>query len=757
MIALALAELAISSALAPLYSLLSVMGLSAWLGDAYPADAAISIVAKLLSCALVTYFVLQRGREGWRNLGWVGFKPVILVFAFAPLIAGVTIFLSEIDNLLRAYLPSTTLDNWNTAPELDSLMSTAWLGPALAVVIAPLTEEIIFRGVILRGLLGRWRPWIAITASALLFALMHLNPAQTPVALILGLLLGWVYARTRSLGLCILGHALNNAASYPIEFLPFEVQGFNFTPEDLPADVVLFQPWWFDLLGLAFFLVGLWIIHRYAPARTPWVVPPPPEPPLLRSTALPPSLPPRLSGNSAINGDCLPASVADTQPSMSAELVTLVTSLGQRARAASLVLANVPTAAKNAALDELARLIEVSHASLLAANALDLASSEAAALSPASRDRLTLNAARLTQLAQSVREVSALPDPVGALLDETIRPNGLRIRKVRVPIGVIGIIYESRPNVTVDCAILCLKSGNASILRGGKECFHTNTALAALIQQALATSGLPADAVQLVPTTDRAALTALLKLDTYVHCIIPRGGEGLIRFVAQNSTIPVIKHYKGVCFVYVDAAADLAMAEALTLNAKVSRPSACNSAEQLLVHRSVAEKFLPSVARALRAKNVELRCDAASAAILAAASAPNSDLRSPISESAASGAIPYVSATEADFSTEFLDYVIAIRIVDSLEGAIAIINRDSSNHSDAIVTADEPAARRFLAEVDSATVFWNASTRFNDGFEFGFGAEIGISTDRLHARGPMGLPELCSYKYLIEGTGQVRG
>ena len=437
---------------------------------------------------------------------------------------------------------------------------------------------------------------------------------------------------------------------------------------------------------------------------------------------------------------------------MSAELVALVTSLAQRARAASLVLANVPTSAKNAALAELARLLDASHDTLLAANARDLAAPAAAALTPASRHRLTLNPARLTHLAQSVREVVALPDPVGTVLDDTTRPNGLRIRKVRVPIGVIGIIYESRPNVTVDCAILCLKSGNASILRGGKECFHTTTALAALIQQALATAGLPADAVQLVPTTDRAALTALLKLDTLIHCIIPRGGEGLIRFVTQNSTIPVIKHYKGVCFVYADASADLAMAEAITVNAKVTRPSACNAAEQLLVHRSIAAQFLPSVARALLAKNVRLRCDPASAAILAAApsglSAPGSQLPAPI---------PTTPATDADYTTEFLDYIIAIRVVDSVDQAIAIINRDSSSHSDTIVTADEPTARRFLAEVDSATVFWNASTRFNDGFEFGFGAEIGISTDRLHARGPMGLPELCSYKYLIEGTGQIRG
>lgn len=424
---------------------------------------------------------------------------------------------------------------------------------------------------------------------------------------------------------------------------------------------------------------------------------------------------------------------------MSADLVQLVTSLAQRARAASLVLGTTPTAAKNAALAKLADLIDRSHAALLTANLQDLASPEAAALTAAARDRLTLNTARLKHLADSVREVIALPDPVGELLEEIHRPNGLRIRKLRVPIGVIGIIYEARPNVTIDCAILCLKSGNACILRGGKECFHTNTALATLIAQALAAAGLPTDAVQLVPTTDRAALTTLLKLDTLIHCIIPRGGENLIRFVAENSTIPVIKHYTGVCFVYIDAAADLAMAEAITLNAKVQRPSACNAAEQLLVHRSVAEKFLPPIARALVAKKVELRCDAASAAILAR------------------DKIATTSATEADYSKEFLDYVLAVRVVDSLDAAIATINRDSSNHSDAIITQDESAARRFLAEVDSATVYWNASTRFTDGYEFGYGAEIGISTDRLHARGPMGLRELCTHKFVIEGTGQIRG
>jgi glutamate-5-semialdehyde dehydrogenase len=424
---------------------------------------------------------------------------------------------------------------------------------------------------------------------------------------------------------------------------------------------------------------------------------------------------------------------------MSAELDQLVTKIAQRARQASLVLATAPTTQKNAALNELAGLIDLSHAELLAANAKDLAAAEANGLTKAQIDRLTLDAKRLAQLSESVRQVAALPDPVGAVLDETVRPNGLRIRKVRVPIGVIGIIYEARPNVTIDCAILCLKSGNASILRGGKEIFNTNTALAALVSASLLHAGLPADAVQLIPTTDRAALNTLLKLDQYIHCIIPRGGESLIRFVAGNSTIPVIKHYQGVCFVYVDAAADLAMAEKILINAKTSRVTVCNTAEQLLVHRSIAEKALPPLARALVAKNVQLRCDAASAAILT------------------SEKISTTPAVEADYRTEFLDYIIAVRVVDSLETAIATINRDSSAHSDAIVTNDELAARKFQAGVDSATVFWNASTRFNDGFEFGFGAEIGISTDRLHARGPMGLPELCSYKYLIDGTGQVRG
>jgi len=423
---------------------------------------------------------------------------------------------------------------------------------------------------------------------------------------------------------------------------------------------------------------------------------------------------------------------------MSSDLESLVTGIAQRARAAAWTLATMPTAKKNEVLIRLADLIGTSTVALLAANAEDLKAAQENGLAAAQIDRLTLTPARLEQLAASVRQVAELPDPVGETLEEWTRPNGLRIRKLRVPIGVIGIIYEARPNVTIDCAILCLKSGNAAILRGGKEIFHTNTALAALITAALTAAGLPADAVQLIPTTDRAALTILLKLDAYVHCIIPRGGEGLIRFVAANSTIPVIKHYNGVCFVYADAAADAAMAESIIVNAKTQRPGVCNAAEQLLVHAAAAERLLPALGAALAAKGVQLRGDAASVAILTRAG------------------VAIRPAAPEDYKTEFLDLILAVRVVGSLTDAVAAINRDGSGHSDAIVTADEAAARQFLAEVDSAVVLWNASTRFNDGFEFGYGAEIGISTDRLHARGPMGLRELCSHKFLIVGSGQVR-
>jgi len=424
---------------------------------------------------------------------------------------------------------------------------------------------------------------------------------------------------------------------------------------------------------------------------------------------------------------------------MSSDLAQLVTSIAQRARAASLVLATTPTAAKNAALAKLAQLLPASADSLIASNRKDLDEAKANGLSSAQIDRLTLTPARLEQLAESVRQVATLPDPIGEELERDTRPNGLLIRRVRVPIGVIGIVYEARPNVTIDCAVLCLKSGNASILRGGKESFHTNMALAALIQEALASAGLPADAVQLIPTTDRAALNTLLKLDSLIHCIIPRGGESLIRFVAENSTIPTIKHYQGVCFVYVDKEADFGLAEKVLVNAKCQRPGVCNAAEQFLVHREVAESFLPVAAKALlAAKNVELRCDDRSSAILSR------------------HGLAHKAATPEDYKKEFLDYILAVRVVDSLDEAISTINRDSSGHSEAIITRNAGTAARFQVGIDSAAVFWNASTRFNDGFEFGLGAEIGISTDRLHARGPMGLRELCSYKWLVDGNGQIR-
>ena len=423
---------------------------------------------------------------------------------------------------------------------------------------------------------------------------------------------------------------------------------------------------------------------------------------------------------------------------MPEDIDALVTSIAVRARAASLELAVAPAQARNAALLDLAGRIDRSHGALAEANARDLAAAEANGLGAAQIDRLTLTPARLGHLADSVREVASLPDPLGEVLEDTVRPNGLRLRKVRVPIGVIAVIYEARPNVTVDCAVLCLKSGNASILRGGREIFETNRALAALIAEAIASAGLPRDSVQLIPTADRAALDVLLRLDAHIHCVIPRGGEGLIRFVAENSTIPVIKHFAGVCFVYVDKAADPAMAESIVVNAKTQRPGVCNAAEQLLVHAGAAGALVPRLGAALAAKGVRLRCDKATAAILARAG------------------IAHEPASKGDFTAEFLDLMVAVRVVGSLDEAIATINRDGSAHSDAIVTSDAAAAGRFLAAVDSAAVFWNASTRFNDGFEFGLGAEIGISTDRLHARGPMGLRELCSYKWLVTGTGQVR-
>ena len=419
------------------------------------------------------------------------------------------------------------------------------------------------------------------------------------------------------------------------------------------------------------------------------------------------------------------------------QITELVVDIARRARIASLGLATLSTKTKNRFLNELAdRLVEETH-SILEANALDLQNARSLELSGPMTERLTFTPERTASMAEGVRQVAALPDPVGVEIERLSPPKGFDLRKIRVPIGVIGIIYESRPNVTIDCAILCLKSGNASILRGGKEAFHSNMKLAAIIQETLRANGIHEDAVQFIPTTDRWALNVLLKQDDTIHCIIPRGGESLIRFTVENSRIPVIKHYTGVCSVYIDASADPDMAERIVINSKCQRPSVCNAAENLIVHQEAAA-HLPRLAKALHDQGVELRVDAHAKALLTASG------------------LPLVDATDEDFATEYTDLTIAIALVPDLQAAIDLINANSSGHTESIVTEDLTAAQRFLTSVDSAAVFHNASTRFSDGFEFGLGAEIGISTDRLHARGPMGLNELCTYKYVIHGTGEIR-
>lgn len=412
--------------------------------------------------------------------------------------------------------------------------------------------------------------------------------------------------------------------------------------------------------------------------------------------------------------------------------------MAKRARAASLELACAPAQKKNSFLNILAKTLVEDADAILNANAIDLKQAENSGMNKAMLERLALSPERIKGIAEGVLQVASLPDPVGEIIEKIERPNGLKIDKVRTPIGVIGIIYESRPNVTIDCAILCIKSGNACILRGGSEAFNTNMALAQSLKTALEKAELNPACAQIIPTSDRAALGEMMKLDEYIHCIIPRGGESLIRFVVENSSIPVIKHYKGVCNVYLDKFADEGLAKSLTINAKCQRPSVCNAAENLIVHASRANDLLPEVARELSAHGVELRASEKAKKFLSDAGISAKD------------------ASEEDFTTEYVDMIIAIDIADSLEGAISFINKNSSAHSDLIVTSDENRAEKFLDSVDSATVYWNASTRFTDGFEFGLGAEIGISTDKLHARGPMGLRELCSYKYKIRGTGQTR-
>jgi glutamate-5-semialdehyde dehydrogenase len=416
--------------------------------------------------------------------------------------------------------------------------------------------------------------------------------------------------------------------------------------------------------------------------------------------------------------------------------------MGRRAKKAAGALARLPADRRNAALLAMADALGAARSEILAANARDVAAAEAGGFSAAMIDRLRLDARRVDAMAEGVRTVAALPDPVGRVLREWTHANGLRFTKLSVPIGVIGIVYESRPNVTVDAASLCLKAGNAVILRGGSEALQSNLALAAALGRGLVRAGLAADAVQVVPVADREAVTVLSAMDEFLDLIIPRGGRSLIEAVAAGARVPVIKHFDGICILYVDREADLGMAEEIALNAKVQRPGVCNAIETLLVHGDVAAPFLRRAVPALLERGVQLRVDDASRAALGDLVTRHSSL--------------VTSAIAADYRTEFLDLILAVKVVGSLDDALAHIAANGSHHSDAIVTANAATAERFLAEVDSATVYWNASTRFTDGGEFGFGAEIGISTDKLHARGPMGLEELTTYKYVMRGSGQVR-
>jgi glutamate-5-semialdehyde dehydrogenase len=420
--------------------------------------------------------------------------------------------------------------------------------------------------------------------------------------------------------------------------------------------------------------------------------------------------------------------------------------LARQAKGASRQLAKLTSDEKNACLLAMAAALERNGPAIQQANNLDMTSGAQSSLSGAMLDRLKLDEKRIASMAKGLREVASLPDPTGRILDERVRPNGLKLRKVSTPIGVVVIIYESRPNVTADAASLCFKSGNATILRGGKEALNSNRIIAELMVAAgrKQLPSFPEHAIQVVPTTDREAIRELLVLTQYVDLCMPRGGESLIRAVAECSKVPVIKHYKGVCHVYVDAAADLGMAEEIVMNAKVQRPAVCNAMETLLVDEAIASTFLPVIALKLSEKNVELRADEKTRVLLA--SPP----------SALSTRLRLKPATEQDWFTEYNDYILNIRVVRGVDQAIDHINCYGSAHSDSIVTSNESRANQFLAEVDSAAVYWNASTRFTDGGEFGMGAEIGISTDKVGARGPMGLEELTTYKWIGLGTGQVR-
>ena len=415
--------------------------------------------------------------------------------------------------------------------------------------------------------------------------------------------------------------------------------------------------------------------------------------------------------------------------------MTILETQGLAARHAERVLAVAGTAQKNRALEAIARALKERESAILAENQKDLAAARESGMKASLLDRLALSPQRIDGIVEGVRQVAALPDPIGCVTRMEKRPNGLVIGKRRVPLGVIGIIYEARPNVTVDAAALCLKSGNAVILRGGKEAFRSNKAFVAVMRDALEAAGLPRDCVALVEDTSRASAQELMGLTGYLDVLIPRGGAGLIRTVVENARVPVIETGVGVCHVYVDGEADLDMGARIIYNAKTSRPSVCNAAECLLVHAQVAEAFLPKAKALLEQKNVELRGCPRTCAILGEGVQP---------------------ACEADWDTEFGDYILAVKVVKDAGEAIDFINAHGSGHSEAIVTNNYFTAQRFLDQVDAAAVYVNASTRFTDGFEFGLGAEIGISTQKMHARGPMGLEELTSSKYIVYGTGQVR-
>ncbi|MBC8209402.1 MAG: glutamate-5-semialdehyde dehydrogenase [Desulfobulbaceae bacterium] len=416
------------------------------------------------------------------------------------------------------------------------------------------------------------------------------------------------------------------------------------------------------------------------------------------------------------------------------DLTKMIKEMAVRARKASRKLASLSTAAKNAVLQDMSRLLDERRSLIQVENGKDLANGRAKGLSAAMLDRLELSDKVIDSMIQGLAEVTALPDPVGEISQMAKRPNGLDVGRMRVPLGVIGMIYESRPNVTVDAAVLCLKAGNAVILRGGSEAIHSNLVLASILQEALAGRGINSDAIQVIPVTDRDAVTIMLAQEEHIDLIIPRGGEGLIRFVAENSRIPVLKHYKGVCHIYVDSSADLSKINPIVLNSKVQRPGVCNALEGLLIHRDIAARCLPSLAAELHGAGVELRgC--------------------PESVRLVSGIVP---ATDDDWGSEFLGLILCVKVVDSMEEAIEYIEIHGSQHTDVILTENYTRARRFMAEVDASAVMINASTRFNDGGQLGLGTEIGISTTKLHAYGPMGLEELTTRKFVVFGDGQVR-